>query len=126
MTNRDNSVIIINTLSLKSQEAGCSEKMLSDSRLKRFLSFSYILILTVCLVLSVRESVSAEFMSKSITKDLHMRGVWFSYDDYEVLGLSISDNERQYRDKVDRFLEEIQKYRINTIFLHARVSDDAF
>lgn len=58
--------------------------------------------------------------------DDQMRGIWLCYKEYAALGLSVFDDEEAYRENADRFLEEAQKYRINTVFLHARAFDDAF
>lgn len=59
-------------------------------------------------------------------EDDQMRGIWLSCFDYEALGLTIAEDEEVYRENADRFLEEAQKYGINTVFLHARAFDDAF
>ena len=100
--------------------------MFSEISYKKVLSLILIIVLALCLVSSINASVPETTVNKAVTEDFHMQGVWFSYDDYMTLGLSISDSEQNYRDKVDRIMEEVQKYRINTVFLHARVSDDAF
>ncbi len=55
-----------------------------------------------------------------------MRGIWLSFNEYAPLGLSIIDGEAAYRENADRFLQEAKKYKINTVFLHARAYDDAF
>lgn len=55
-----------------------------------------------------------------------MRGIWLCFEDYPALGLSLSVDEAAYRFNADRFLTEAQTFGINTVFLHARASDDAF
>ena len=65
-------------------------------------------------------------VSEDDAEDTQLRGIWLSYNEYEVLGLSASESEETYRENADKFLAEAQKYKINTVFLHARAFDDAF
>lgn len=55
-----------------------------------------------------------------------MRGVWFSFKDYERFGLTVNNGEDYFRAKVNDFLNIIEGYGINTVFLHVRAFDDAF
>ena len=84
--------------------------MFSEISYKKVLSLILIIVLALCLVSSINASVPETTVNKAVTEDFHMQGVWFSYDDYMTLGLSISDSEQNYRDKVDRIMEEVQKY----------------
>lgn len=63
---------------------------------------------------------------QSSRDDSAFRGIWLAYDEYAALGLSTLTGKAICRDNADRFLEEAEKYGINTIFLHARAFDDAF
>ena len=55
-----------------------------------------------------------------------LRGIWLAYYEYEPLGLTLWVGEETCRRNADRFLEEAQKYGIDTVFLQARAFDDAF
>ena len=83
-------------------------------------------ILTAGILLLPYTGVQAADRRAASTGDSQMRGVWLCFKEYAALGLSVFDDEEAYRENADRFLEEAQKYRINTVFLHARAFDDAF
>ena len=100
--------------------------MTSARKWKILLSSLLLVILTAVTLLSSQTAVYAVNSRDIFKEDEQMRGIWFSYRDYDELGLSVSIEEVAYREKVDRFLEEASKYRINTVFLHARAFNDAF
>lgn len=102
------------------------ENMTSARKWKNLLSSLLLVIMTAVTLLSSQTTVHAENSRFIRKKDNQMRGIWFSYRDYAELGLSVSLEEEAYRKNVDRFLDEASKYRINTVFLHARAFNDAF
>ena len=74
-------------------------------------------ILTAGILLLPYTGVQAADRRAASTGDSQMRGVWLCFKEYAALGLSVFDDEEAYRENADRFLEEAQKYRINTVFL---------
>ncbi len=99
--------------------------------MKTLLSYLFTTILAVMIlaggILFVPQTPVYAADSRSASEeDVQMRGIWLCYKEYASLGLSVFDDEEAYRENADRFLEEAQKYRINTVFLHARAFDDAF
>lgn len=82
--------------------------------------------LSLILVMAVMALLPRPFALAQDSGQRPMRGVWLSYGDYAPLGLSVLSSEAAYRDNADRFLAEVAKYGINTVFLHARAFDDAF
>ena len=102
-------LIIISLLLLSAQMAGCAHTPQTAETAEK------------------PSSATVQGSSVSAAEDtVPMRGIWLAYDEYAALGLSTLTGEKMYRDNADRFLEEAQKYGINTIFLHARAFDDAF
>ena len=83
-------------------------------------------ILSACFVFGPKTAVYAADSRIAGSEESQMRGIWLSFKDYAELGLSVSLREDEYRENVDRFLEEALKYRINAVFLHARAFNDAF
>lgn len=112
--------------------------MFSEKTTKKTLPFSMMVLMMLLLaaggVLFPQIPIQAadvsfsnpEDSSSAGREDPRMRGIWLSYEEYAPLGLSVFDSEEAYRENADRFLAAAWKYRINTVFLHARAFDDAF
>ena len=90
------------------------------------LSYLLMMILAAGILFYPRTRVHASENRTASAGRVQMRGIWLCYKEYAALGLSVFDDEEAYRENTDRFLKEAQKYRINTVFLHARAFDDAF
>lgn len=102
-----------------------------EKNLNRLITYLLTTILAVTtlaagILLAPRTPAYAADSSDAPAEDGRMRGIWLCYKEYASLGLSVFDDEEAYRENADRFLEEALKYRINTVFLHARAFDDAF
>lgn len=105
--------------------------MTEEKNLNRLITYLLTTILAVTALAAgilwvPRTPVYAADSSAAPAEDGRMRGIWLCYKEYAALGLSVFDDEEAYRENADRFLEEARKYRINTVFLHARAFDDAF
>lgn len=100
--------------------------MISGKKYKKLLAYLLMLILAAGTLFCPQTEAYARKSHAASAKDDQMRGIWLSYKDYAELGLSVSLDEDEYRENVDKFLEEAAKYRINAVFLHARAFNDAF
>ena len=99
--------------------------MFSKKYFKKIIpAFLPAILLTVCSVFLLCVPFAVE--GSVVSDNVPMRGIWLTYREYEALGLTIVESETSYRNNADTFLEEAQKYGINTVFLHARAFDDAF